>query len=63
MVNKRRYINFYADSVSELSRMIKDSLEQGYVPVFMFHTIADFKERMQIDYHVVSELSVLKGRI
>ena len=22
MVNKRRYINFYADSVSELSRMI-----------------------------------------
>ena len=56
MVNKQRYINFYAESVSELSRMIKDSLEQGYVPVFMFHTVADFEERMQIDYHVVAEL-------
>ena len=56
MVNKQRYINFYVEIVSELSRMIKDSLEQGYVPVFMFHTVADFEERMQIDYHVVAEL-------
>ena len=58
MVNKHRYINFYAESVSELSKMIKDSLEQGYVPVFMFHTIADFEGSVQIDYHVVSELRV-----
>lgn len=55
---KQKYITFYADSVIGISRCIKESLENGYVPIFKFQTASEFKNKTQVDYHIISELRV-----
>ena len=55
MVKRQRYITFYDESVEGINRCVKESLGNGYVPIFKFQTETEFKDKMQVDYHVVAE--------